>query len=57
MAKAEDVILGIENEPIIIGANAQKVAELLTLINHPCVRSVWDQGNECSAVHASTSLW
>jgi L-ribulose-5-phosphate 3-epimerase len=46
LAEAEDVILGVENDPSTMGANAQRVAQFLTLINHPRVRSVWDPGNE-----------
>ncbi|MBI3303446.1 MAG: sugar phosphate isomerase/epimerase, partial [Deltaproteobacteria bacterium] len=46
LAETEGVILGVENDPSTMGANAQKVAEFLTLINHPHVRSVWDPGNE-----------
>ena len=46
LAEAEDVILGVENDPSTIGANARQVARFLSLINHPRVRAVWDLGNE-----------
>jgi L-ribulose-5-phosphate 3-epimerase len=46
LAEAEEVILGVENDPSTIGANAQQVARFLSLIDHPRVRSVWDPGNE-----------
>jgi sugar phosphate isomerase/epimerase len=46
LAETEDVTLGVENDPSTMGANAQQVAQFLTLINHPRVRSVWDPGNE-----------
>src|SRR5262245_26256417 len=46
LAEAEDVILGVENDPSTMGANARQVVQFLALINHPRVRSVWDPGNE-----------
>jgi sugar phosphate isomerase/epimerase len=46
MAEQEDVLLGIENEPSTMAANARKTAEFLRLVNHPRVRSIWDPGNE-----------
>ncbi|MCS6861186.1 MAG: sugar phosphate isomerase/epimerase [Abditibacteriales bacterium] len=46
MAEQEDIILGIENEPSTMAANARKTADFLRLVNHPRVRSIWDPGNE-----------
>jgi sugar phosphate isomerase/epimerase len=46
LAEAEDVILGVENDPSTMGTNARQVAQFLSLINHSRVRSVWDPGNE-----------
>ncbi|MFA4015351.1 MAG: hypothetical protein RUDDFDWM_000431 [Candidatus Fervidibacterota bacterium] len=46
IAEAEGIILGIENEPSTNATNAAKVAELLSIINHPNVKAVWDPGND-----------
>lgn len=46
LAETEDMILGVENDPSTMGANAQQVAQFLSLINHPRLRCVWDPGNE-----------
>lgn len=46
LAESEGITLGIENEPSTNATNAAKVAELLSIINHPRVRAVWDPGND-----------
>jgi sugar phosphate isomerase/epimerase len=46
IAESEGVILGIENEPSTNATNAAKVAELLSIIDHPNVKAVWDPGND-----------
>ncbi len=46
LAETEDIILGVENDPSTMGANARQVVEFLSLIDHPRIRSVWDPGNE-----------
>jgi len=46
LAEAEDMILGVENDPSTMGTNARQVTQFLSLLNHPQVRSVWDPGNE-----------
>jgi L-ribulose-5-phosphate 3-epimerase len=45
-AEQEDVILGIENERSTMGATARHVADFLALVSHPCLRAIWDPGNE-----------
>jgi L-ribulose-5-phosphate 3-epimerase len=52
LAEQEDVILGIENEGSTMAANAGKVAELLTIVDHPRLRAIWDPGNEAAETEA-----
>jgi len=56
LAEAEDVILGVENDPSTMGTNARQVAQFLSPINHPRVRSVWDPGNELWAGEARAAF-
>lgn len=46
LAEFEGVTLCIENEPSTNATNAAKVVELLSIINHPKVKAVWDPGND-----------
>jgi sugar phosphate isomerase/epimerase len=46
LAEQEGVTLGIENEGSTTAASARRVADFLALVNHPCLRAIWDPGNE-----------
>jgi hypothetical protein len=36
-----------------MGVNARHVADFLALVNHPCLRAIWDPGNEQGDAQAS----
>ncbi|GBC98941.1 D-tagatose 3-epimerase [bacterium HR17] len=40
------LILGVENEPTTMATNARKVVAVLTRLQHPQVKAVWDPGND-----------
>ncbi len=46
MVEGTNLVLGIENEPSTMATNAHKVVEVLTRLNHPQVKAVWDPGND-----------
>jgi L-ribulose-5-phosphate 3-epimerase len=46
LAERQGITLGIENEGSTMAASARRVADFLTLINHPRLRAIWDPGNE-----------
>ncbi len=46
MVEGTGLLLGIENEPSTMATNARKVVEVLTRLNHPQVKAVWDPGND-----------
>lgn len=46
LVESTNLTLGIENEPSTMATNARKVVEVLTRLNHPQVKAVWDPGND-----------
>lgn len=46
LVEGTNLVLGIENEPSTMATNAKKVVEVLTRLNHPQVKAVWDPGND-----------
>ncbi len=46
LVEGTNLVLGIENEPSTMATNAHKVVEVLTRLNHPQVKAVWDPGND-----------
>ncbi len=46
LVEGTNLLLGIENEPSTMATNARKVVEVLTRLNHPQVKAVWDPGND-----------
>ena len=46
LVEGTNLILGVENEPSTMATNAKKVVEVLTRVNHPQVKAVWDPGND-----------
>jgi sugar phosphate isomerase/epimerase len=46
LVEGTNLILGVENEPSTMATNARKVVEVLTRLNHPQVKAVWDPGND-----------
>lgn len=45
IAKKENIILALENEPACYGGKGKDISRILKAINHPNLRTVWDPGN------------
>lgn len=46
LVEGTPLVLGVENEPTTMATNGRKVAEVLSRLNHPQVKAVWDPGND-----------
>lgn len=42
----ENVILVLESDPSVFATNAQRLVQVIEGVDHPCVRALWDPGND-----------
>ena len=45
IAKKENIILALENEPACYGGRGKDISRILKALNHPNLKTVWDPGN------------